>query len=1436
MSKKLLNKLLSAVLVLAICSASLFGCVITVNAEGTYNGTYTVSVGDESHHVALMSKYINARVTFNLDAGMGYGYFSIAKSNGQGGEYAAVSVEPVSATLLGGGSLDAQQLNANKENYFTEIDNPDTDNLKGIIFDPGSDQYFTSLTFDMTFEVGSSWYVERNKQYSVTINVADNDIAAKWDNAETHFDLSATENGTYHVHMANWQQIPDEVATAADDHYTMVDATCSVCGQTVKQVYANPYEDGDTLTPKSGPWGHLLANGITVNYDNDGSLSINVHGRFLYGSEHYVMVCDAAGNKIIDSKSGATKYSGSVALSQSALAGTALHADNDDYIKTYTIGGLSARDIDTDLYITLAVKFNTEIQFSNTIKFSLKDYALSVIDGNGVVYPESATEAEKTADKNVAAALCYYGEVANNESIFKNEEATNSTILGNTTVTPVEKSIVKWQDTSNYGGGHGFADWDSFIASMTGEGSEASPYIITTAEQLFYLASVGSTYDNTTGKYFKVDENIGAFDFMNNAGATPDTTAAEVQSGNTSWNKYYQEAGVFAGNFDGSGVIVYNYFHQGNKAGLFPTLGKNAVVKNVSVAASAFVASSGQYARGAGGIFGQVVGSWGGESITIENCKVVNCYISAVDYESGSTFGAGAIGGYAHALVVNINNCFVADNIITATSNGTTGGLIATGYSASSTVSNTVVLGATPYNTWVAGSNLEDCAYNNFADATTFSNVYTDQPKDNCYRDKENANLRSFTDEEIKVILPSEAKGANSVANLNLDSNLWAATEDFPVFKIAYTNWTAVSNGASGHTYKSAISLAGTVTTITGDTEEHNMQLNEEGTLSLCTVCGYGKKVFNSEETTVTPVEKSIVKWQDTSNYGGGHGFADWDSFIASMTGEGSEASPYIITTAEQLFYLASVGSTYDNTTGKYFKVDENIGAFDFMNNAGATPDTTAAEVQSGNTSWNKYYQEAGVFAGNFDGSGVIVYNYFHQGNKAGLFPTLGKNAVVKNVSVAASAFVASSGQYARGAGGIFGQVVGSWGGESITIENCKVVNCYISAVDYESGSTFGAGAIGGYAHALVVNINNCFVADNIITATSNGTTGGLIATGYSASSTVSNTVVLGATPYNTWVAGSNLEDCAYNNFADATTFSNVYTDQPIDNCYRDKENANLRSFTDEEIKVVTAEQITGAAAITNTNLNFDSTWFAVADGYPDLREFHDLVLASIDGATHHLVCATSLDGTPCTVCGVAEAHDFSGSDQCICGKMNETVDILRFLPESVKNVLLSETVYTTKFANNALFKAAYQADNTVTNGTIEDCCFFATSLNLKTTPYISFTFAFNGEYRTNKANITATFTVDGTVLATVTGDQMINNAGAGRYHLYRLKSIPTTSMCKQIDVVVKYEDTTMVEGSYSVAGYAINAINAGTAYNYHAEAAKSLVYYSEMVAARYGA
>ena len=97
-------------------------------------------------------------------------------------------------------------------------------------------------------------------------------------------------------------------------------------------------------------------------------------------------------------------------------------------------------------------------------------------------------------------------------------------------------------------------------------------------------------------------------------------------------------------------------------------------------------------------------------------------------------------------------------------------------------------------------------------------------------------------------------------------------------------------------------------------------------------------------------------------------------------------------------------------------------------------------------------------------------------------------------------------------------------------------------------------------------------------------------------------------------------------------------------------------------------------------------------------------------------------------------------------------------------NRITSNTVYTQKFATNALFKDAYNAD--VYGTQVQDNVFdmYATSLNLKVNPHIAFTFAFHGDYKTNKANITATFSVEGQVIATVTGAEMINNAGAGRY------------------------------------------------------------------------
>lgn len=61
MFKKLLSKSVSAVVALAICCVAVLGCLVSVSAL-SYDGTYTVSVGDSDHHIAYLSNSVTAKL------------------------------------------------------------------------------------------------------------------------------------------------------------------------------------------------------------------------------------------------------------------------------------------------------------------------------------------------------------------------------------------------------------------------------------------------------------------------------------------------------------------------------------------------------------------------------------------------------------------------------------------------------------------------------------------------------------------------------------------------------------------------------------------------------------------------------------------------------------------------------------------------------------------------------------------------------------------------------------------------------------------------------------------------------------------------------------------------------------------------------------------------------------------------------------------------------------------------------------------------------------------------------------------------------------------------------------------------------------------------------------------------------------------------------
>ena len=269
-------------------------------------------------------------------------------------------------------------------------------------------------------------------------------------------------------------------------------------------------------------------------------------------------------------------------------------------------------------------------------------------------------------------------------------------------------------------------------------------------------------------------------------------------------------------------------------------------------------------------------------------------------------------------------------------------------------------------------------------------------------------------------------------------------------------------------------------------------------------------------------------------------------------------------------------------------------------------------------------------------------------------------------------------------------------------------------------------------------------------------------------------------------------------------------------------------------------------ANATYTNVHTDdvaaatlgSAWFDTTT-YPELKIFHDLKTIYIDENTHQTVCQHFVNGVQCSVSQAICGHTMVGNaentyTECECGFGYEIKGIHAMnLPACILERITNNTIYNERFATNALFKAAYSAD--VFGTDVQENIFdlYATSLNLKVNPHIAFTFAFHGEYKTNKADITATFKVDNQVIATVTGAEMINNSGAGRYHLYRLKALPITKLCKDVTVTVNYGGKDYNFGTYSAAGYAINAMNAGADYQEHVNASMALVYYSEMLACR---
>ena len=758
--------------------------------------------------------------------------------------------------------------------------------------------------------------------------------------------------------------------------------------------------------------------------------------------------------------------------------------------------------------------------------------------------------------------------------------------------------------------------WDGEVSTtedLTGSGTEADPYIIDSAADLAYVTS--STL--TTGEYYKVADGIDAIVLQPEIYAESIMALADYAQTKAYFESItptvWKNGGAFKGTFDGNGVEIYGiYTNKSGQGALFAFANEGTTFKNFSIKNSYF--GSGDFA---GTVVGKIYATKELTEVSAENVITFDKLVISGNYlefdhknysRMGILFGGEQpwTSGTQHNtkyITFTITNSLVHSNLGVATMYpGVYAGLFGarhTGWSPIGTAApnkydNLIILDCTPYGytsddpaTTPAGTK----ATNQATQADFYSNVYT-----NCVTEfspcTNNPNWSSY-DGKIIVIDKAEAKGTG--AKTNLSGLAWDSI------------WFADENGGYP-------TFSGDVLDIAGETD------------------------FWTADSNIAAEYRA-----DGDNYG----YTDGNMQLLDPSAENSESNPYLVETAEQLCYLIRGGKVVDSTqspaktdtNGKYYKVADGISTFylnklngEYIDNSTKIDDIYDYMFGDGTNGDGNNFGIKNYFQGHFDGNGVTIYGLAqgvtkHGGGtySAGLFPYVSGNASIKNVAVS-KAFLCTKDQ----AGGIVGKYTGKTSTTvdstttseltSLTIENCSVTDSYLESIG--TGETHTIGAIIGYADGWIsgvgnasVKINNCFVSleekyfntvSETVTHDASVTTGslhgGVLGYGGTNQVRISNTVVLGVKPYNTWK--NNPSSAIGQHGAGSDRFSNVYTDQPTGTilCGIYNNGTEYKSDYSKVIFNISASSIKGETAVDTLgeNLDFNTVWsYDGNGGYP---------------------------------------------------------------------------------------------------------------------------------------------------------------------------------------------------------------------------------------------
>ncbi len=689
--------------------------------------------------------------------------------------------------------------------------------------------------------------------------------------------------------------------------------------------------------------------------------------------------------------------------------------------------------------------------------------------------------------------------------------------------------------------------WDGAFEEPTETDADGN-IIINNVQEMAWVALRGDTA--TEGKNYKVADGIEYFDMNGAVGITADSTAAEVKAATATGNNWSYAAdgkvGKFMGNFDGNGVTIYNIRTKSFAYGaLFPFVYNDCTIENVKVKASFIVG----YHYAAGIVATSELQS---KTVNINKCAVENCYISDNGNINAACrrAAAGILAGTGNSNV-NISNSAVYNNDISATCYeaafiAQSGDYIA--WNGGLSIVNSVAVGVTPYS----NSKLDESIGKGLTEKLTVENVYSD----------------IACDVEGYITLAND-KMQGAVASVTmdkLDTSVWffntTTYPDLYVFhnivdgKCDCGLEVAGDPCAGGHTL---VAVEGyDATNFTDGLLDHDK----------CSVC---EKTFidGVEKTAEELVIPMLAK--------------KWDGTFTEPTETDADGN-IIINTPSELAWLALRGGTA--TAGKNYVVAKDS-VFNLNGMEGITPFSTTADVKAATKNdackWQFASDSTGdsPFSGNFDGNGLIVYNLYTGKGRGfgGLFPVLmnqdGESATIKNVTLLSSHI----GGY-HWTGGIIGYMNSESTNSKLNLENIVVKNCFI----YDNDDTNTAcqrttGVLVGQLLHTSSTINNCLVVDNELSA--QGIIGGLFGntSAYGDGNTVKNVISIGTSVQSVMV------NYAIN--SKPVTYINVYTDQ-------------LASA--DGITTLTLDQMKGAAASDNMNLNWGINWAVGAEGeYPSI-------------------------------------------------------------------------------------------------------------------------------------------------------------------------------------------------------------------------------------------